>query len=516
MKTDPLSILIHSLTQSEKRQFVLENSSSRSATYMKLYTWYAKQQVPQAPDANAVKQFKITQGNLAVHKNYLSTKIHDLLVRNAAGKSTTIHVQNLIAQAEVLYKRGLNSHAAKIARRAAQLAESNELFPLVLAVYTLEDDNARSPSEVAELSKRYPRKKELLNIIRNEYDCQEFSQRIIALGSDLNYARLPEERQKLTHLANDPMMFSDHLLLSTNAFHHLMHGRLHYYTMAMDVKGLLKLSHDHFSYFENKPAAAQHYPDYFLGMAYSNLNNVIQLGSDQTIKSTIEKWKKIPTHYKTCFSEHHFAQYRLFDIELQIRLSLKEGRSEQILPILARKARQIKNDMPYFPAFEKNMRFFIALGKYLAGEHKASLRLLIDELTEISSGNRQYRFMLRAMLLQLIIHSDMKHEETVEELTRQLERFIQRENCTRFPESSFIGFFTSWINTPELKRLPLFNKTIEKITAAFEAQRDWQFGINNRFIMAWLIKNAQGISFNEALVIWNNEFQLRINSYRSA
>lgn len=295
-----------------------------------------------------------------------------------------------------------------------------------------------------------------------------------------------------------------------------MHGRLHYYTITVDVNGLLKLSHDHFSYFENKPSAAQIYPDYFLGMSYSNLNNVIQLGGDQEITSTIEKWKKIPIKYKNCFSEHHFAQYRLFDIELQIRLSLKEGRSEQILPTLARKTRQIKNDLPYFPAFEKNMRFFIALGKYLEGEYKAALRLLLDELTEISTGNRQYRFMLRAMLLQLIIHCDLKHEETVEELTRQLQRFIDRENCQQFPENLFPAFFTRWVSSPESKRPLLFKKTVEKITSVFESQRDWQFGINNRFIMAWLIKNAQAVRFNEALLIWNNAFRIQLERHRKA
>jgi hypothetical protein len=516
MKKDSLSVLIHSLTQSEKRQFVLENASSRSATYMKLYAWYAKQQTPHAPDEKTVTQFKITQGNFAVLKNYLSSKIHDLLVRNAAGKSTAIYVQNLLAQAEVLFKRGLNSHARKITRKAAQIAESNELFPLLLAVYSLEEDNARSPSDVAEDRKRYSRKKEILNIIHNEYDCQEFSQRIIGLGVDVNYARLPEERQKLSKLGKDPMMFSDHLLLSNTAFHHLMHGRLHYFTMIMDVNGLLKLSHDHFSYFDNKPAAAKMYPDYFLGMAYSNLNNVIQLGSAQEVKSTIEKWQKIPSLFKNCFSEHHFAQYRLFDIERQIRLTLIEGTSEKILPVFVRKAAQVKKDLPYYPAFEKNMRFFIALGKYLAGEYKAALRLLLDELKEVSTGNRQYRFMLRALLLQLIIHCDLKHEETVEELSKQLQRFIDRENCGQFPENLFPEFFSLWVSTPEGKRQLLFKKTFEKVAAAFEAQRDWQFGINNRFIMAWLIKNARAVNFNQALLIWNKAFDGQLQQSRKA
>lgn len=483
---------------------------------MKLYMWYAKQQTPHAPDEKTIKQFKITQGNLAVHKNYLSSKIFDLLVSNAADKSTAIHVQNLLAQAEVLFKRGLNNHAQKIARKAAQIAESNELFPLLLAIYALEDNYVRKPSEMAELSKRYPRKKELLNIIHNEYDCQEFSQRIVGLGAGLNYARLPEERQKLATLGNDPMMFSDHLPLSNAAFLHLMHGRLHYFTMTMDVNGLLKLSRDHFSYFENKPAALQAHTDHFLGMAYSNLNNVIQLGREQEIKSTIEKWHNIPAQCKHVFSEHHFAQYRLFDIELQIRLTLKEGTCEKILPALSRKTAQIKKDLPYYPVFEKNMRFFIALGKYLAGENKSALRLLLDELKDGSTGNGQYRFILRALLLQLIIHCDLKHGEIVEELSKQLQRFIHRENCSQFPENLFPEFFSRWYSTPELKRQTLFKKTLEKTTAVFVAQHDWQFGINNRFIMAWLIKNTHEVSFNEALLIWNTGFGRQLELHRKA
>ncbi|MCU0435330.1 MAG: hypothetical protein MUC87_17875 [Bacteroidia bacterium] len=516
MKTDSLSQLIHSLSQSEKRQFVLENSVSRgSSTYMKLYAWYARQTVPQSPDEKTIRSLKLTPASLAVLKNYLSTKILDLLVRNAGSKSTTLYVQNLLAQAEVLFTRGLHSQARKITRRALQVAETNELFPLQLAIYALEETHAGSHSEVEEVHKSFARKKELLKIIGNEYDCLEFSQRIVALGTDLNYARLPEERQKLARFANDPMMMSDHLPLSTSAFHHLMHGRLHYYTMALDVNGMLKMSRDHFSYFENKPAAAHKDPDFFLGMTYSILNNVMQLGSQAEVTDILSRWAKLPVQYKTCFGERHLAQYRVFTHELQIRLMLIEGRSVQILPALLRKTKQLKNDLQYYPAFETNMRFFIALGKYLAGDYKGSLRILIDELSETSSGNRRYRFVLRAMLLQLVIHCEQKHEDTVEELTRNLQRFIDRENCRLFPENLFPEFFMNWVETPDTKRQALFRKTIEKITAAFAEQKDWQFGINNRFFMAWLIQHARQIGFDEALLVWNTEFRKRLETHKN-
>ncbi|MGL5889855.1 MAG: hypothetical protein ACRC3B_08215, partial [Bacteroidia bacterium] len=157
----------------------------------------------------------------------------------------------------------------------------------------------------------------------------------------------------------------------------------------------------------------------------------------------------------------------------------------------------------YTKTYVKNMLFFKALAYYVTGKYKESLKILVDELSDENSGSGRYRFLLRAMTLRLIIHCDQKNDDTVEVLTQGLIRFLNRENCMSFPEGEFCQFFLNWTGKTENARQKLFKKTIQKIKTRFEEQSDWQFAVSNRFFLAWLIKNSENISYNDALLQWN-------------
>ncbi|MGL5891773.1 MAG: hypothetical protein ACRC3B_17910, partial [Bacteroidia bacterium] len=183
MKNDPLWHLVHSLSQSEKRQLVIESDDKKQKpAYMLLYKWYVKQTTAESPTGSVLKQLKLTPATLAVQKNYLSGKITELMARNAGNSTDVMLVRNLAAQAEALFQRGLRDHAKRTLRRAFQIAEYAELFILQLELIELIETNAITYSDFEANMQYVPRKEELLKIIENEFNCYKLSISVIALG----------------------------------------------------------------------------------------------------------------------------------------------------------------------------------------------------------------------------------------------------------------------------------------------------------------------------------------------
>lgn len=508
MKNDPLWHLVHSLSQSEKRQLVIESGDRKPLpAYLALYKWYVKQSTPQSPGKEVIAMLKLTPATLAVQKNYLSAKITDLMVRSAGDSSNTLAIRNLLSQAEVLSKRGLQDHAKRVLRKATALAEGSDMFVYQLALYDLQEDSIISHADVRDTQRFQEKKKQLFRIIENENECLIFSQRVIALGTDMNYARLPAEKKKMEVIARDPLMYGNELALSLDAYHHLMHGRIHFYTMSQDVKGVLQFYKDHFAYFDKHPETANRDPSYFLGLSYSVISSVIQLGSAKQVEDVMARWAKMPTVYKDIFTGFFTQQYAFYSSELAVRMLMLEGKTELLVREFPR-IRKLKTvEHQYQITFQANMLFFIAFGNYVSGKYKEALRLLIDELSDESSGNRRYRFLLRAMILRLMIHCDQLHDEVVEDLARQLEKFLRRENCLDFPEGLIPDFFLKWAETPPRQRAALCQTALDQLIFLLTDQSDWQFGINNRFFIAWLLACAKGISLNTAILNWNNQFR---------
>lgn len=192
MKNDPLWHLVQSLSQSEKRQLVIESDDKKlKPAYMLLYKWYLKQPTPESPTGAVLKKLKLTPATLAVQKNYLSGKITDLMARNAGNSSDAMQVRNLAAQAEALFQRGLRDHAKRTLRRAFQIAEYAELFIQQLELIDLIETNSITYADFQESAQYTPRKTELLKIIENEYNCHKLSLSVISLGMSMDFARSP-------------------------------------------------------------------------------------------------------------------------------------------------------------------------------------------------------------------------------------------------------------------------------------------------------------------------------------
>ncbi|MGL5891416.1 MAG: hypothetical protein ACRC3B_16115, partial [Bacteroidia bacterium] len=358
-----------------------------------------------------------------------------------------------------------------------------------------------------EANMRYiPRKEELLKIIENEFNCYKLSISVIALGMTMDFARLPAERKRLKETAADPLMYGDEKTKSLKARHHLTHARIQFYNMSQDTNSMIALCADHFAFFDKNRDAAGRDANYFLGMTYSTLSNIIQLGKPEMVKDALKRWERLPDDYKDIMTPFLIQQYKFYNAELTMRMHMLNGRPELLIKDLPKIKALMQVDHHYQQAYINGMSFYEALAYYTADRHKEALKSLLSDLQDESIGNRRYRYVLRSMLLRLIIHCDQQHDDVTEELALQLDRFVKKNNAQTFADGLLAGFFKSWSAASSSERKKLCAETAEKLTARYTQQHDWQFAINNRFFIAWMIANSKQIQFGKALLESNNQF----------
>jgi hypothetical protein len=514
MKNDPLWHLVQSLTQSEKRQFVLENKDQKpSSGFMALYQWYAKQQEPVSPNAAALKKLNLTPATLAVQKNYLNGKLTDFLARAVKDNSDTQHMRQLLSQAEVLYQRGLRDHAKKIIRRAFQLAEFTELHIYQLALYELMENYVLTSSDFAEIAEFDQKKQRIMRTMETEIDCHRLSVAVISLGTEMDFARTPAEKKRLKEIAENPLLLGNQEIPSLRARYHLTHALTHFYNLVQDSPRMVNLGLEHFRFFDKNPAFAGRDMAFFVGMSYNMVVNLIQLGHPHQVKDVISRWHRLPKDYKREMTDFFLHLHHFFSSELEFRVLLLQGKPELMIKEFPRVRKLKATEHQYQQAYINNVRFYEALACYFSGLRKEALRILLDELQDESIINRRYRLVMRSMLLRLIIHCDEEHDDVVEELVRQLERFVKKHHCQHFCDGIMVVFFKKWPGLTHPQRRTLFTSTIEQLEMRYTEQRDWQFAINYRFCLAWMYTKFKEPDFGKALLLCNNIFYRQHNSY---
>jgi hypothetical protein len=507
MKNDPLWHLVHALTQSEKRQFVLENSDPKPTSgFMALYHWYARQQEPQSPNAATLKKLKLSPATLAVQKNYLNGKLTDFLARAVNDNSDTQQIRQLLSQAEALYQRGLREHAKKIVRRAFQLAELAELHIYQLALYELMENYVTTNSDFIELAEFDKKKIAIMRTMETEIACHRLSVEVISLGTEMDFARTPAEKKRVKEIAANPLLHDQLEMPSLRSHYHLTHLRTHFYNLVQDSTRMVNLCLEHFRFFDQTPAYAGRDMPYFIGMTFNTVVNLIQLGHPHHIKDAISRWHRLPKEYKSVMSDLFLQQYHFYSSELGFRMLLLEGKPELLIKEIPHVKKLKKTEHQYQQVYINNIRFFEALAHYFAGKKKETLHILLDELQDESIINRRYRLVMRSMLLRLMVHCDEEHDDVVEELARQLERFVKKHNCQNFSDGLMVTLFKKWPGLNTYQRKVLFDSAIDQLEKRYTGQRDWQFAINYRFCIAWMHTKVNIPDFGKALLHCNAVF----------
>jgi cellobiose-specific phosphotransferase system component IIA len=500
MNSDLIWPLVQTLSKAEKRQFVIEGlSGKRSGGYVELFRWYARQKSPATPGTDVLRKLNLTPNRLAVQKNYLTEKLNEFLGRTYTRPTNPAGVRQLLIQAEALYSRGLSSNAARVLKKARSLAAKNNQYVQQLDALEVFEANTLSYSQVAELQHISAEKLRLLPVIENMYRCQLFSHEILAIGAEIDYARSASQRRTMKHYARHEFLQNTAAAKSISASYYLLHARLHFTRTAQDIKANLKAVQEHMVLFDADKHMTASEINYYITIVF-NAVIVFQLaGTTMQFQDQLQRWNRLCTEYAHALDEVSLMRYKFNNSELTMRLGLASGDTEAMLKELPRFRQLLKTDHHYSSVYAQSMRFFAAITHYTAGRYKQAHELLRENTNALKLSPQKYRFLLRNLLLQLMIHCDQQHDDVVEYLAKQLATHINRQRCTNFAEGLLPAFFERWQKTTPAKRAVLLREIYTQLTERYASQGDWQFGSNYQFFLAWLLKGGNGIAWSAAL-----------------
>ncbi|MCU0435332.1 MAG: hypothetical protein MUC87_17885 [Bacteroidia bacterium] len=500
MNPDSLFQLVHALTKAEKRQFVIEGlAGKRSGGYIDLFRWYSRQKTAAKPDTEVMRKLKLTPNRLAVQKNYLTEKLSEFLGRSCSRPTNTAGIRQLLNQAEALYSRGLREQAERVLKKARELAAKNNRHLQQLDALEVYESNAFTYVQVAGLRHTSAEKLKMLPVIENMYKCQLFSYDILSIGAEIDYARTATQRRTMKQYARHELLQNTAAAKSISASYFLLHSRLHFTRTAQDPAGNLKATLEHMALFDADKRMTASEINYYITMVFNTVIVLQQVGTTAQFQEQLQRWNRLCSEYAHALDETSLLRYKFNHSELTMRLSMTSGDTESMVKELTRFRQLLKTDHSYSAVYAQSMRFYAAIAYYTAGRYKQAHELLRENISALKLSSQRYRILLRSLLLQLMIHCDQQHDEVVEYLARQLKQMITRQKCTGFAEGLIAPFFERWQKTPAKNHPALMRELYAGIAERYSTQRDWQFGSNNLFFMAWLLKGAQAISWAQAL-----------------
>ena len=501
MNSDSIWPLVQALSKAEKRQFVIEGlSGKRSGGYIELFRWYARQKSPATPGADVMRKLGLTPNRLAVQKNYLNEKLNEFLGRAYTLPTNLAGVRQLLIQAEALYSRGLSDNAARVLKKARELASKNNMFVQQLDALEVQEANSLSYAQVAGLKQTSAEKLRLLPVMENIYKCQQFSHEILVMAAEIDYARTAAQRRTMKHYARHELL-QQHTTVtqSVSASFFLLHARLHFTRTAQDPAGYIKATLEQMNLFDAYPHITASEINYYITMVFNTVIVMQQVGTSAQFQEQLKRWNRLCTEYAHALDETSLLHFKFNHSELVMRLSITSGDTETMVKELPRFRQLLKVYHSYRPVYAQSMRFYAAIAYYTSGRYKQAHELLRENINALKLSSQRYRILLRSLLLQLMIHCNQQHDDVIEYLVKQLTLLIKRQRSIGFAEGLIPQFFERWLKASAKNRPLLMRELYSQIIERYSTQRDWQFGSNNLFFMAWLLEGATGITWGQAL-----------------
>lgn len=498
MKNDPLWHLVHALSPSEKRQFALEHKKNKGG-YVALYNWYCQQTEPESPGTDTLKKLKLSSGALAVQKNYLSTKLIELMMKNSTSLSHTLRVRHMLSQAEVLFLRGLRDHASRLESKIQQITSENGLYSYELALFELQEASVANYKEFDETIDYVAKKRKLIALIDEEIACHELSKKIIMLSRNLDYARTKEERAFYEETFSGELMDGSKAVRGVQAACSLLHARMHFYNMMQNKTEIKKLYREFVSFWDNNEKLWAQDPMFYVAMSYNLIVNLIAFVADDDREMLKKHWQELPEKLRPYLTPFLAMRIRFYDSEHKLRVMAQEGEVEKMLDILPEIQVLKQTDHQHTKTFSESIRYYEAMVMYCSGKLKEALKHLLDDLSDDDVTYRRYRVVLRSMILQLIIHTDLGNMEVTERLGAQLARFMKKNKSSHYTEGSLPDFFHALITASGRAKTKLFTDLYNALLHQIHNSGDWQFFTNQHIFMAWLKKNSAGLNWSLAL-----------------
>lgn len=430
--TDPLLLLVRSLTAGEKNHFLRSVTKGGDNKYLVLFNSIEK--LPEATE-KAIQVEYIRKagatGQYARIKAYLYHRLIEALADFHTKHLARAEIHELLKQAEVLLLKQLRGPLREILRRVRQLAEESEAYDLMPEIIWREKTSIPidlPPDEIYPIIKRL--NKDLfasLDMIHELHEIGDVSF-LLAIETNNEYRYTAEEyRKRLDTIIAQPAFHKELTAFTTQRGRiSALSMRAFYWLAINDYEAFLVEAEKLFSILRASPeVASEHYLRYS-----NNLTNVIValhlLRRPEEAFSYLSEFERLLAMLSNLgFSEKYNPLYVMY-ILAKARILFAVGKYKEVIELLPQ-FQEIESAVAWSTATSwRRHQFFVLLtGAFLLdNQPKAASRFLVKALQDDQQRKRTFGDELRQ--LELAICYELGDEDRMENLLNSIRRKYQK------------------------------------------------------------------------------------------
>ncbi len=427
MKTasDELFQLVHSLSSSEKRHYMIRskrNVSDRAQAKEIIYSAIEDQQTYNEAAIKAKLKRKDLASFPAVKKELYEDIVDSLRVYHAK-RTPASELNALMENAYLLFHKGLFAAAEKRLARARKIATDYLLYSRLLEINSLERSiysETVSAGLADKLRERYEEHKRLLAIMTNINDYTEIYNQVLLLVKRERVLRTPEQVKELDRLMKSTLLRDETRALSFNA-------QLIYLTTHM-FSAFLREEYDRAYQLTKKQL---HYWERYPHLIESNATRYIQgVNNLMNIASKINDYSDIPNYVKRLKKINPSSEYVraiLLDNIHSIEHGLALGTGD-----IDRAKKIILDGEKIFDQYGQwlnEVRILLfqlngAITFFIAGDYERAIHYIQEAMTHSQMELRQ-DLQSFARLLLLLVHYELRNNKLLQYILRSTKRYLK-------------------------------------------------------------------------------------------
>ena len=462
---DDLFILVQSLTKSEKgyiKKFASRHRIKSNSSYITLFDEIEKQAVNNNYDEILLKQKfagKKFLKNFPVAKAYL----HEIILRSMNSYYNNSNKDNELKEKvrsiEILYRKALYPQCLKLLKRTKAEAIRYDNFTQQLELIKWERNlihEGAYPGETYEnLERTYKEEKEILSKIQNISDYRMISYRV------LNAAKQNKPGSIKKYLDHN-LLQSEERALSYPAKINFHHIRASIFDETGEIKNAYRERRKTIEIMEQYPEKIKENRINYLISLYNLTSMCYKLKYYDELSECLGKIRSLPEKVSKGISENIRMLMFIGPSTLSLKMLIDKGEFEKGTG----EAEEIRKNLDEYnnklnKADKLTCIYFLAYVYFGAGKYQEALFLLNTILNE---KNEYPGITENAVILNMIVHYELKNYELLEYLIKSTYRILRRQETLNEFELELIRFFKKSVNTVSAKELTgIFKETKDRI-----------------------------------------------------
>ncbi|MCC7302756.1 MAG: hypothetical protein IT233_08940 [Bacteroidia bacterium] len=501
--------LIKSLTGSEKRYFKIfaqRHVIGSENNYLRLFDAIEAQDIYDEDDL--LEKFRKEKFAKQLHriKNYLYDLVMKSLCEFHKAKSISSEVRQKLEMIEILYAKGLISHAHKLLQTTFELADVYEQYQYVPELRDLERKILNSQfyagKSEADLEKMHAAYRESLDVLTEINNNWLRAMRLMLFLNAQGPARSKEELRTIESAfeENKPELCNVKSFEACN-YYYFNYGM--YYRLAGNEAKAYEYALKHLRWYEEHSFFIRERLRSYLSLLYNFLGISLSLNRlDGVFGEVMQKLEQLPVEYAGSPQNNNFLQQMHFNAINTIKLSyiIATGKIEEGLLLIPRIAEEMKNlQEKTEPIIEYNFYFSFARIYFTAGNFpKAN-----ENLNRIINSGKVQRTDIYCFskIMSLLIHYEMGKMDLLEYSVVSTYRYLLKRNRLYKVENHILDFIRK--KAPhmdsEKKKLDAFSELKDQLICTTKDDAFEKRALEYFDLISWLESKISGRRFQDII-----------------